>query len=277
MLISNFNLCKSEWLELVFAKRNKEYGAYYIRQQHPTIVLKSLAIGVFSVVVVVGVVSALTKVKPITDIIVPVTLDHTVYKIPPATKPDAPKPKPKIQAQKPAATQAAAPIITTKFPPPVVAPDPIAVEPPKIDDIKGAVGQVDIKNGAAGSNASDSPDKGSGVSGVGDASGSEIFKMVENMPQPVGGEAAWAKFLQSNLRYTEKAMENEISGKVYVSFIVEADGHISSIKVERGPGYGLDEEAVRVLKLAKPWKPGIQNGRPVRVQLTLPVNFTLGN
>jgi protein TonB len=94
------------------------------------------------------------------------------------------------------------------------------------------------------------------------------------MPQPVGGTAGWTKFLQNTMRYPRQALDNEMSGRVMVSFIIEKDGHLSNIHVERGPGYGMDEEAARVLKLAKPWIPGRQNGNPVRVKLTLPVNFT---
>ena len=276
MLISNFNLCKSEWLELVFAKRNKEYGAYYIRQHHSETVLKSFVIGVFSVAVFVGVIGIIIKPKPITNAMRMVTTEVQVYKIPPAPKVEPPKPK--VQAPKPAAA-AAVPINTTRFVPMVVTPDPIALEPPKIEDIKGAVGPADIKNGAAGTNAGDGSNKtGTGLGdGAGTASENMPFTAVEVMPQPVGGDAAWARFLQSNIHYPDKAMENEVSGKVFVTFIIEKDGHISNIKVERGPGFGMDEEAVRVLKLAKPWKPGMQNGRAVRVQLTLPVVFTLNN
>jgi protein TonB len=61
-----------------------------------------------------------------------------------------------------------------------------------------------------------------------------------------------------------------------LSFIVEKDGSLSDIKVLRGIGGGLDEEAVRVLKSSPNWKPGIMNGRPVRVAYTMPIHFQLG-
>jgi protein TonB len=60
---------------------------------------------------------------------------------------------------------------------------------------------------------------------------------------------------------------------VIVSFIIEKDGTLSNITVLRPAGNGFDEEALRVLKLAKAWKPGMQNGQPVRVRFMLPVNF----
>lgn len=276
MLISNFNLYKDEWLELVFARRNKEYGAYYIRQHYSQIVLKSFAIGVFGVAVLIGVIGAIIKTKPVLDRIVEVKTNDFLYKIPPATKVQPSKPK--VEVQKPAASMAAMAVNMIKNLPPVVTPDALAQEPPKIEDLnKNAIGPVDIKGAGTGTSGSDGTDKNaiSSGSGFGDANNTEALHVAEVMPQPVGGEGAWSKFLQSNLRFTDKALENQVSGKVFVTFIIEKDGSISNIHVERGPGFGLNEEAVRVLKLAKPWKPGMQNGRAVRVQLTLPVNFML--
>ncbi|HWZ36232.1 MAG TPA: TonB family protein [Mucilaginibacter sp.] len=280
MLISNFNLYKDEWLELVFAKRNKEYGAYYIRQHYAQTVLKSFLFGVFGVVVAIGIIGMIIRTKPVVDQIVDVTTTDLLYKIPPATK--AQPPKPKAEALKPSVPKAAAPVNMIKDLPPVVAPDILAQEPPTIEELNNkAVGAVDIKGANTGTSGGDGTDK-NGISssagaGTGEASSNETYKAVEVMPQPVGGDAAWSKFLQSNLRFTDKAMENGVSGKVLVTFIIEKDGQISNIHIERGPGFGLNEEAVRVLKLAKPWKPGMQNGHAVRVQLTLPVNFMLGD
>ncbi len=66
-------------------------------------------------------------------------------------------------------------------------------------------------------------------------------------------------------------------GRVILQFVVEKDGSLSNIAALRDPGNGLGEEAIRVLKLAPKWKPGVQNGRNVRVQYTIPVNFNLDN
>lgn len=100
---------------------------------------------------------------------------------------------------------------------------------------------------------------------------------VEILPEPRGGAEAWSKFLQKNMHYPPQASDGHIQGKVFLSFIVEKDGHLSNIEIVRGVGYGLDEEAARVLKLAPAWKPGIQNGQPVRVKFTLPINFQISD
>ena len=95
------------------------------------------------------------------------------------------------------------------------------------------------------------------------------------MPEPVGGEKAWSKFLNKNLRFPDAAQDERVSGKVYINFIIEKDGSLSNLVVDKAAGHGFDEEALRVLKLAKAWKPGMQNGQPVRVKYTIPINFQI--
>jgi protein TonB len=275
MLISNFNLYKSEWLELVFEKRNKEYGAYAIRQHYADNVVKAMIITFLSCTAAFIIIGIAIRVKPITERMIEVNNDQLF--IPPAAKVEPPKPKPELI--KAAAPKLEAPILTTKFIPPVVVPDPLSEEPPKIDEIKGAVGPVEIKNGAAGNNASaETGDKTCSWAGEGTgAADGNVYKFAEVMPEPYGGVAGWAKFLQKNLRYPGEALDKQMSGRVLVSFVVEKDGHLSSITVDRGAGFGMDEEAARVLKISHAWTPGMQNGKPVRVKYTLPVNFSLGD
>ena len=102
-----------------------------------------------------------------------------------------------------------------------------------------------------------------------------VHNFVDVMPEPYGGVEVWTKFLQKNLKYPPLATDKGISGRVMISFVIEKDGHLSDIIIDRGVGFGLDEEALRVLKLAHPWKPGMQNGQPVRVKYTLPINFSI--
>lgn len=277
MLISNFNVCKSEWLELVFVDRNKEYGAYDLRQHYSKNVAKAMGFAFFGIITITAIVGFAIRTKPITDRIIDLNT-NTIYTIPPAPKPI--QPKQQIEKVKPAAAKPAATVSVTKNLPPVVTSDPVTEEPPKLDQLNGAVGPVDIKGTATGTDPGGS---GKGVAtdgtgtGVADAPDNKEYKFVENMPTPMGGDAAWSKFLQKNLRYPGDAADKGVTGRVLVSFIVEKDGHLSNIKVERGPGYGMDEEAARVLKLAKPWNPGKQNGQAVRVKLLLPIAFSLGD
>lgn len=103
----------------------------------------------------------------------------------------------------------------------------------------------------------------------------EIFLVVQDQPEPVGGIAAFYDFLSSRIRYPEEARRIGISGRVFVEFVVDKDGSITDAKVVKGIGGGCDEEAVRVVMSAPKWKPGMQRGRPVKVRMTVPVYFKL--
>ncbi|MDQ8006390.1 MAG: TonB family protein [Pedobacter sp.] len=81
------------------------------------------------------------------------------------------------------------------------------------------------------------------------------------------------KFIKANVNYPKAAIENQVQGNVYVSFVIEKDGSLSSAKVERSLGYGTDEEAIRVLKLSQKWKPGYENGKPVRTIYRTHISF----
>ena len=126
-----------------------------------------------------------------------------------------------------------------------------------------------------------------------DKKGSEIFRVVEEMPRFPGcedmeGNAREIKscadrkmlqFLYSHIKYPATARQNGVEGNVVISFVVEKDGSITDPKVIRDPGAGLGEESVRVVHmmgdLPEKWIPGRQRGEAVRVQFILPVKFQL--
>ena len=95
------------------------------------------------------------------------------------------------------------------------------------------------------------------------------------MPSFPGGELALMEYLVSNIHFTELAKQVHIQGKVYVSFIVEKDGSISTVSLLRGIGGGLDEIAIRAVEKMPKWSPGKQRGIPVRVSLVVPISFKL--
>ena len=103
----------------------------------------------------------------------------------------------------------------------------------------------------------------------------EFFMVVENMPEFPGGDLGLMKFIQKNVRYPAIAKEYNITGKVYVSFIVDKQGNVTNVKIVRGVDKNLDAEAVRVVSSLPKYKPGKQRGKAVRVMFTIPINFTL--
>jgi protein TonB len=101
------------------------------------------------------------------------------------------------------------------------------------------------------------------------------LRFVEEMPEPIGGMEAMYAFIYSKVTYPEVARNNGISGQVFLEFVVEKDGSISSVKVLAGVYPDLDQEAVRVIKLLPKWKPGKQMGKPVRCFYNIPIRFVL--
>lgn len=103
----------------------------------------------------------------------------------------------------------------------------------------------------------------------------EIFTSVEQMPQFPGGESALMKFLSSHINYPPMAAENNVQGKVIVQFVVDKTGKVGEVKIVRSVDKDLDHEAIRVCQALPKFTPGRQNGRPVSVWFTLPIQFKL--
>lgn len=101
-----------------------------------------------------------------------------------------------------------------------------------------------------------------------------IFTIVEQMPEFPGGMEALYQFLAANIKYPG-GPDDCVSGKVFVTFVIEKDGTVSDAKVVRKLHPAFDAEALRVVKLMPKWEPGRQEGKPVRVQFNLPINFNL--
>ncbi len=112
-------------------------------------------------------------------------------------------------------------------------------------------------------------------SDISDIQDDPLFIIAEDQPEFIGGDAARNKYFEKNIKYPETARLNGIVGIVYVSFIVNPDGSISSVGLLKGIGSGCDEEALRLIKNMPKWKPGIQSGKKVRVKINIPVYFKI--
>jgi TonB family protein len=103
----------------------------------------------------------------------------------------------------------------------------------------------------------------------------EVYTVVENQPEFPGGMAALGNYLEKNLKYPMAAQRANVSGRVFLSFIVTTAGEIKNVEVLKGIGFGTDEEALRVVAAMPRWQPGSQGGVPVNVKYNLPINFQL--
>ena len=270
MFGQKLDILKPEWIDVVFTDRNKAYGAYDLRKQNPRNTNKALIIGVVAFVLTISaptIINFISGFIPKADEkvkIVPVVLQPP----PPINKQKPPPPPPEPPKPK---------IDQVKFPPPVVKPDnEVKEQPPTVKELEVAdPGQKNIKGDPNADIKIDEPVGNSDVKQVTEEDPNKIFTSVEQNPEFPGGDAAFGKYLGNKIRYPAIAKENNVQGKVFLNFTVEKDGSLTDIKVVRGIGSGCDDEAVRVLKSSPRWKPGIQNGRAVRVSYTIPISFTL--
>lgn len=285
MLITKLNLYTTEWLDVVFENRNKSYGAYQLRKSNGANMLKSLLI-TFSAVGLGIIIYSFTHKAAIVEPPLISKNDRVIEvnltKVTPPKEDKVFEATPKTELPK--AAPKAAKVKTTAIPTRVGTDELAKSNPPVIDEIKGAIGPTTQEGPATEINIPEGTENGkpggNGKDEGGDSgSGMEVVDMggLTSLPEPYDGMEGWNKYLSRNLRYPVIAAENGLSGKVFISFIIEKDGTLTDIKVERGAGNGFDEEALRVLKKAKAWKPGTQNGRPVRVRYTIPISFTITN
>lgn len=103
----------------------------------------------------------------------------------------------------------------------------------------------------------------------------ETLKIVEQLPEYPGGMVEFMKWLTAMLKYPDAALKRKIEGKVMVSFIVNADGSVSDVKLVQGTHKLLDDEALRVVRLMPKWKPGLEGGRPCRTMISIPIVFEI--
>src|SRR5690606_33169838 len=133
---------------------------------------------------------------------------------------------------------------------------------------EGKWGTKDVAGSATGS-----------VSGVegGTRDGDRIFESVEINPSPKEGMGACRQWIANNYQYPAGAIAAGVTATATVSFVGERNGQVTDIKLVKETSYGTGQAAIDLLKRAKPWNPGIQNGRPVRVAYTLPIRLDLTN
>jgi protein TonB len=269
MFGSKLDILDQKWIDIVFNGRNKGYGAYDLRKENGRNTAKALLIGVLLFVFIISfntilnliegfIPKAAVKVKITNVVLTPPPVD--IKKPPPPPPPEPPKPK----------------VDQVKFPPPVVKPDvEVKEKPPTIEELKVAdPGQKNLKGDKNADVTIDEP-VGNSDAKVTEDDPNKIFTSVEKVPEFPGGIDAFYKYLQKTIHYPAVARENNTQGRVIISFVCEKDGSLTDVSVARGIGDGCDEEAMRVIKASPHWRPGIQNGRPVRVRYSVPIAFTL--
>jgi periplasmic protein TonB len=249
------------WDDIVFEKRNQEYGAYVLRKGYASSVTIGFAVTlvVLLLLLLAGPIAELIRGDKKEPEIERRKLVYTELSAPPPI--DKPKPPPP-QIQLPRLQK------VIKFVPPKVVKEQIEEQLPTIEE---------IKQNETAAVAVEGPTDVTFEEPVEEvvADDNEIFTVVEQNPEFPGGYDAMMTFVKQNMKYPTNARKMQVEGTVYVGFVVNKDGVISDVKVLRGILAECDNEAVRVIKLMPPWKPGKQNGRFVNVRYTVPLKFRL--
>lgn len=281
--MAKIDLYDPKWVDMVFAGKNKEYGAYQLRKGTSGRNIKALLILIIAAALVGGFLAWKVIEQKQAEEQQAYMEAMELAKLQEQAKKEKKKPepiKPKVEQKKeiPVARE------TQKFTAPVIKKDELVKEENQVKqmdqlDDKVAVGSENkegvkdrtveaVRNDIAVAAPPPPPAPKPEVA-------NKVFDVVEEMPSFPGGQGALMAFLSSNIKYPVVAQENGVQGRVIVGFVVEKDGSISDVKVMRSVDPSLDREAQRVVKAMPKWKPGKQNGSAVRVKYTVPVVFRL--
>ncbi|MDD4603708.1 MAG: TonB family protein [Bacteroidales bacterium] len=245
--------------DLAFEGRNKEYGAYTLRKKYNRYLGISTIIGISGVLLIAIIPFLIYYFEPI-----PLIEGDMMYEVDYTglmPLPDEEMSKLLQALSKPEQKVLQAPIVSDS-----VRPD----EPVKIEDPPEKKDTEDIKT----KNDSLERPGGSGLgTGTGDDTG--LATTIDVFPRFPGGDEARLYYLRQHIRYPLPALKSKIQGVVMVVFIVEINGSISNVEVNKIIGGGCDEEAIRVTKEMPAWSPGKRNGRPVRVMVRMPIVFRI--
>jgi len=269
--MSKIDLFNKEWIDVVFAKKNKAYGAYELRQTNASNTAKSLFIAsaififLFLTPRLYALLKGMAPEEPVEEV------KEVIMQPPPPINPEVKTPPP-VEPPPPKQDQ-------VKFPPPIVKPDNEVRDekPPTVEDLKKADPGQKTMEGDPTADVVQITAAGEGPKQAVVVEDNTVYSFVsmENPPTFLGGMDKFYQYISNTLKYPPMAAENNIQGKVFISFTVEKDGSVTDVRVDRKLGYGTDEEAVRVIKGSRRWNPGMQNGKPVRVKYNMPIAFTL--
>lgn len=281
-MAKDVDLSSREWTDIIFEGKNKEFGAYELRNQsarrHNLAMLSVVVVIVLALLISLFVSSIERAEETITGEAEQemVSVDTTQDEPEPEEEPEDRFEEPEVEEVLP--EEVLNTVKVTEIA--IVDDDQVSKE----DEVKN---QEELTQTETAFGASDF-DKGTDdVTVVREVKNEvvveekkapepeKIFTAVEEQPKFPGGDAELYKWLSKNIRYPEMAAQNNIQGRVTVQFVVEKNGSVGEVKVVRGKDPDLDKEAVRVVKSLPKFIPGKMNGQNVRVWYTLPINFKL--
>lgn len=244
--------------DIVFATRNQLYGAYLLRKSYSNHMIRALFTTMLLLITAYALGTWFWKAslpKPITDEVLTPFQPMTDYVVEIELKPQPQIPEVSLQKRR----------VNDQY---LIAPDhtPLPIEIPNTNPGPAVTGKGQSATSPIGG---DVP-----VPGIpAPLPTATELRVADEMPEFPGGETALYDYLKTNIHIPREAEIAEITGKVLVSFVVETDGSITNVTIEKSRGFGLDEEAARVIAEMPKWKPGRQQNEKVRVRFFLPIRF----
>lgn len=257
--------------DIVFEGRNKSYGAFQLRQSYQRHLSSALGITVVACSLLLLLPFVVRYFSPNEAIVCNFPIVEPLhphnYKLP-DIKPLLPATP---AAQRPITVTPHSTFKTHVVPDTEVKPIVESTLPPDVGKLGPAT--VGEPNTAGASSGSGTATIGKDSAGPAAVAAPAAVLFAEVMPDFVGGRTALQRYLQKHLRFPGAAMAAQVSGRVYVSFVVQTDGSIGEVTVLKGLGYGTEEAAARVVREMPAWTPGLQNHHAVPVRFTLPITF----
>ena len=251
--------------ELIFALKNKEYGAYKLRKAYKKYLSIAMWIAIFFFILVTTGPSIYEALSPKEEL----SLSRKkVVQISQLAEPPSIGEKKEIQQ-----VEAPPPLKSTiKFTPPVVKPDEQVKEEyiPTVEELKEVDPGTKTQEGSSTGVDYSLIEVEEKVVEEKKEEAPTYFVAVEEMPEPIGG----IQSIQSKIVYPEIAKRAGVEGKVYILAFVNEKGDVTKAEVIKGLGAGLDEAALNAVKQTK-FTPGKQRGTPVKVQVSIPIVFKL--
>jgi protein TonB len=264
-------ILSADFLDLLFEDRNKDYGAYALRKTYNKRLVRALIITAsVALLAFLGSVLASSinsnkgkvKISEVNLQDIKVEEEKKIELPPPPPKPPEP---PKVEMK--------------QFTPPVIKKDEeVQKPPPEQEELKEAKIDVVNQEGIKDQNIATPTviDEGKKViEEKKEDDENKIFEKVEIEASFPGGDGAWRRYLEKNLQNFNPADNGAPAGNytVYVQFIVDKEGNISDVRALTNHGYGMEDEAIKVIKKGPKWTPAIQNGRNVKAYRKQPITF----
>lgn len=282
MAKGNIDLTSKEWRDLVFADKNKEFGAYVMRSQSDNRHNKAFLFLLLGLVAVIVLIIAWSKYSDYRSEQAAIEAKMQAEKMLAAQLEQMEEPdveeepeEQKVEIEIPEVPQE---VLATVQVTQIAIVDEVKNEVMDMEDQK----EDNTARGVVNQEGSDDADKFKAVQEqviVKEPEPApkedEIFVAVEQQAEFPGGMAALMKWLSNNIRYPEAAQQNDVQGRVVVKFVVEKDGSVSQAQIVKGVDKDLDKEALRVVNKMPKWQAGKNNGVAVRSYFTLPVSFKL--